>query len=31
VTTPGAAASRLRSAQKVLDNKRRFIDDPIQE
>jgi hypothetical protein len=26
----GAAASRLRSAQKVLDSERRFIDDSVQ-
>jgi hypothetical protein len=28
--TAGAAASRSKSAQKVLDIERRFIDDPIQ-
>ena len=26
----GAVASRSRSAQKVLDIERRFIDDPVQ-
>jgi len=31
LNNPGAVASRSRSAQKVLDNERRFIDDPIQE
>jgi hypothetical protein len=29
--TAGAAASRSKSAQKVLDIERRFIDDPIQQ
>jgi len=30
LNNPGALASRSRSAQKVLDIERRFIDDPIQ-
>jgi hypothetical protein len=29
--TAGAAASRSKSAQKVLDIERRFIDDPVQQ
>ena len=31
VNNRGAVASRSKSAQKVLDSERRFIDDPIQE